>query len=249
MVSSQATTQASPQLRGVIFDLDDTLVPEWQYVRSAYAAVGRHAYGDTPAAQAAFAWLWQRFLAGQHSGALDALSERAASTGNLVSFEVLLEVYRSHLPNLRLSPSAVQTLKRLRRKGLYLGVISDGPLITQQQKAKALGLYQYVDHLRLTDSWGRQDWKPSRRAFEEIEQLSGYSGTQLVYVGDNLSKDFVAPQALGWRTVQFKRPRQVHALLPAAPHGDPQQVVRSWRALNGLLSDWSRPSLITPVQR
>ena len=47
------------------------------------------------------------------------------------------------------------------------------------------------------------------------------------YVADNPEKDFVAPNALGWRTIQYLRPGQIHAHKPPAPGGEPQSRVRS----------------------
>ena len=60
-------------------------------------------------------------------------------------------------------------------------------------------------------------------------------GRPTVKLSDNPAKDFVAPNALGWRTIQFRRSGQVHAGNPVAPGGAPQTIVRDdeqlWRAL------------------
>lgn len=224
------------KLGGVVCDLDDTLLPEWEYVRSGYRAASQAAYnGSGDPAAAAEAWLWSRYLEGNHAGSLDALSDRV---GGQISSSELLTVYREHQPEVHLVPDVTLTLDLFRRHGLRLGVISDGPLESQQRKVEALGLHSLVDHVRLTDIWGRPDWKPSKRAFLEVEQLWQMKGTQLVYIGDNLSKDFVAPNALGWRTVHFKVDRQVHAGLPAPSGGLPQHTVASWKALRTLVRSW-----------
>ncbi len=46
------------------------------------------------------------------------------------------------------------------------------------------------------------------------------------YISDNPAKDFVAPNRLGWRTIQLLYPGQVHAHLPAPEGGRPQFTVR-----------------------
>jgi putative hydrolase of the HAD superfamily len=46
------------------------------------------------------------------------------------------------------------------------------------------------------------------------------------YISDNPSKDFLAPNRLGWRTIQFLYPGQVHAHLPAPEGGRPQFIAR-----------------------
>ena len=57
-----------------------------------------------------------------------------------------------------------------------------------------------------TDTCGRECWKPNPRAFEYVEQVFGRSGGSLTYVADNPSKDFTAPRARGWQTVQIAQP-------------------------------------------
>ena len=43
---------------------------------------------------------------------------------------------------------------------------------------------------------------------------------RFVYVGDNPAKDFVAPRALGWRTVRVRRHGQLHHEVPSGDDVD-----------------------------
>jgi putative hydrolase of the HAD superfamily len=56
-------------------------------------------------------------------------------------------------------------------------------------------------------------------------------------VGDNVTKDFVAPNRLGWRTVHLVLPGQVHANNPVAEGGAPDVIVKSVNELSGVLLD------------
>ncbi|WP_194165342.1 HAD family hydrolase [Deinococcus terrestris] len=221
----------------MVFDLDDTLLPEWKYVRSAYRAVAQSLFGQTSQAREAERWLWDRFVGGQHAGSLNALLEWS---GRDEPVDVLLDIYRSHTPQVRLAPNVLRTLQELRTSGLRIGLISDGPLMTQRRKVEALGLGQLIDEICLTDVWGREYWKPHDRAYRNLESLWHLGGPQLAYVGDNLTKDFVAANALGWRTVCLRSRRQVHAARRAGPGGRPEVRVTSWKALDVLLQNWSR---------
>jgi len=89
-------TNAGPQILGVIFDLDDTLVAERDYVRSGYAAVGEHVRRLTGRGERFEEWLWQRFLGGQSEGALDAMNEAFGLRLNGQVRE-LVTVYREHV--------------------------------------------------------------------------------------------------------------------------------------------------------
>jgi putative hydrolase of the HAD superfamily len=68
----------------------------------------------------------------------------------------------------------------------------------------------------------------------------GGDGVRLVYVGDNPAKDFLAPNQLGWTTVQVKRPttehRRIHATAVAPAGGEAHHQIASLDALETLLN-------------
>ncbi len=59
----------------------------------------------------------------------------------------------------------------------------------------------------------------------------GVPAAACVYVADNPAKDFVAANALGWRTVLVKRPDALYADCPAPEGGRPQAVIDTLGAL------------------
>src|SRR3546814_3160678 len=60
----------------------------------------------------------------------------------------------------------------------------------------------------------------------------GLPPSAFTYVGDNPAKDFTAPSAMGWRTVQITRPGGVHN---AVGPGVPDLVISS---LDELPAEW-----------
>jgi putative hydrolase of the HAD superfamily len=112
-----------------------------------------------------------------------------------------------------------------------LGIISDGPQQMQANKVEALGLIGRVDEIILTDAWGRQYWKPHVRAFEEMASRLRVSPQECLYVADNPSKDFIAPNALSWRTVQVRRAGGVYADRIPPGDGRPGAIIESLDAL------------------
>ena len=200
----------------IVFDLDDTLYPESAFVRSALSTAGRHA---------AKAW----GLAGVDAEALrlfDSGHRRdifqaafmAVGHGELGESQAseLLKVYRDHQPqDLPWYPDAKEIVPLL-ASGHKLELISDGYLPTQANKFRALQAGVWIPNPIFTESLGREHWKPSPKAFEEV--MRRHPGARFVYVADNLGKDFVAPRALGWASVHIHRPEGVHA--QATPHAE-----------------------------
>jgi putative hydrolase of the HAD superfamily len=58
-----------------------------------------------------------------------------------------------------------------------------------------------------------------------------------VYVGDNPAKDFIAPRALGWSTVQINRPTGTYALVEATQDKAADHRISSLVDLTAVLRD------------
>ena len=147
----------------------------------------------------------------------------------------LVLIYRCHRPNITPRTGIPPLLEKL-RSACRLGIISDGFLPAQQFKLDALGLARHFDSVIFTEAMGRECWKPSPAGFEAICKELKIDSVNCTYVGDNPSKDFAAPHALGWRTVQLLLDGQVHCHKPAPPGGQAGIIVNSVDELSVLLS-------------
>ncbi|MFP4052558.1 MAG: HAD family hydrolase [Phycisphaerae bacterium] len=209
----------------VVMDLDDTLTLERDYVRSGYCVVGVTLRQQTGRSDLFEQWLWQRFLSGQAGGAFNALSEEFDLGLSDERILELVKVYREHRPLIEPVKGVTGLLRELRQGGARLGLLSDGFLPAQEYKLEAVGLAHAFDRVLFTESLGRECWKPSPAAFERIAADLETLHERCIYVGDNPAKDFVAPNALGWRTVQVRLEGQIHAEKPVADGGRPGTVV------------------------
>jgi len=219
-------------IRGVAFDLDDTLYLERDFVRSGYGAVARTvAERIQVPRETIFRLMWDRFVTGNRD-AFDTLLSAYSDAKRHFTVEQLIQIYRNHRPALRLPEESRRLLLWLRRKGFLIGIVSDGYLETQRAKITALGLDSLVDLIVLTDEWGRECWKPHWRGYETVAKAFGLPNRALCYVGDNPAKDFRAPRALGWYTIRVRRSGQVHCSVePASVEDSPHVTVNSVKAV------------------
>jgi putative hydrolase of the HAD superfamily len=224
------------QIRAVVFDLDDTLFRERDYVRSGFAAVADVLRRRFATATAYEQWMWRRFAAGRRRQLFDALSRHFRLGLGPRQIARLVSAYRRHRPDIRPCRGVAAVLASLRRRGLRLGMLSDGYLPAQRLKLDALGLGGAFDAVVFTEALGRRAWKPSHRGFERIRRALGAARARCAYVADNPAKDFLAPNQLGWLSVQWRRGGQLHADSPPPPGGRPRRVVRSGPELLRLLS-------------
>lgn len=187
----------------VVFDLDDTLYLEREFVHSGFAAVGKHCraeFGIFDFAQRAC----DSFSAGIRG---TIFNEVLTSYGIPVEADTvakLVAVYREHSPQIRLLNDAEECLRRLHKK-VPLALVTDGPSCMQWNKIRALGIEAIFDAIVVTNDLGPEYGKPHPMAFQVVEEKLGKRGPQLVYVADNPAKDFLAPQQLGWQTIRVRR--------------------------------------------
>jgi len=222
------------EVRAVVFDLDDTLYPEVQYVRSGFWAVAKKLACAKHSEQAVFELLWGTFEQGDRRRVFNAVLGQLQLEDNEGVIAELVEVYRNHRPKLELDGQVEQTLSEL-RADYKLGLITDGFMPGQQLKVEALGLEGFFEKIIYTEQLGRAFWKPATKSFEMMSEVLGCKGAECVYVADNMSKDFVGPNLLGWRTVRVRLAQSVHAEEGATVGEEPEVTIESINELPGLL--------------
>lgn len=206
--------EGKSQIKGVIFDLDDTLYSEKEYIRSGYKVLSDYLGGGYEEK------LWNYFKAGK-----PAIDEVLKELGRETQKETFLQIYRCHKPVIHLYDGVSEFLEDLRRKDIKIGIITDGRPEGQNNKIKVLGLKQLVNDIIITDQLGGiQFRKPCDIAFRIIQTRWKLPASQIIYVGDNSIKDFQAPQQLGMKSIFFMN---IDGLYQNYPINDTLQIIHS----------------------
>lgn len=166
----------------VAFDLDDTLFAEADFVESAYRAIAsRYGAELLPLMKAA-------------------PSPAAAFDATGLPIDRLLDIYRRHMPDIRLALEVRRMLANLSDAGHRLAIVTDGRSVTQRNKIRALGLDRLVAprDIFISEEVGAD--KLSGEAFVMLDE-SCPAELPKIYVADNPAKDFLIPNRLNWRTV------------------------------------------------
>lgn len=188
---SVCITEGQGKVKGIIFDLDDTLYSEKEYVRSGYRAVSDYLGGDYEEQ------LWSFFEQGK-----PAIDELLMQIGRTEEKKMVLSVYREHKPNIHLYDGVEDMLVQLKSAGIKIGIITDGRPEGQWNKIEALGLKKQVEDIIITDELGGiQFRKPCDIAFRIIQRRWKLAYSDIGYVGDNIIKDFQAPKQLGIKSI------------------------------------------------
>ena len=171
----------------IVFDLDDTLYSERDYVISGINFL--EDYLKNVYKKETKGLLLEAYFRG-----VDDFLDLACKNLQIPSKskEALLWIYRLHKPNIRLVESMKNVLLSLTDLRSEIAILTDGRSITQRLKINALGLA----HLPVYISEEYNSEKPDKKRFLAIEKH--FPQRQYVYIADNPQKDFFAPLELNW---------------------------------------------------
>ncbi|WP_299390923.1 HAD family hydrolase [uncultured Gelidibacter sp.] len=172
----------------IVFDLDDTLYNELDFLKSAYRSIALFLEPKD------WKQLYSRMFSLYRSkiNVFEFLISRYE-----VSKESLISMYQNHYPDIQLFNGVIEVLEAIKSNKGRIGVVTDGRVITQSSKLKSLDILKYIDKIIISEEFGSE--KPNVENFKAIEAC--LSGLEYYYIADNLKKDFIGPHFLGWTCI------------------------------------------------
>ncbi len=193
----------------VVFDLDDTLYKEIDFVKSAYKEISRiiELQTGTNIYDELF------FLFKKKADVFDFILKKYPTT---LSLQDLIDVYRYHIPNIQPVKEIIRFINKCNDNVSAFCLITDGKSVTQRNKLKALGLIDlFKDNLYISQEVGYT--KINEYSFLSI--LNKYPNNNFIYFADNAKKDFLIPNKLGWVTYQIQDINNIHDSFIEVPNG------------------------------
>lgn len=218
--------------QAIVFDLDDTLYPEKEFVLSGYKAVAA-AFREQHGIEI-FDDLWSRFEKGERGDLFTPAVRQYLPGVAEEDIRHLVRVYREHEPMIHPFPESEEVIRSLKTRFL-IGLLSDGHLEVQKRKFRALGLASYFDAVVFSDEWGKEYWKPHPKPYQECARRLSVPCRSLTYVADNPEKDFIGARSLGVRTVRLRKPDTLHCELALSSDYEADQETTSLRDLVRIL--------------
>lgn len=197
-------------IKAVIFDLDDTLISEYDYVISGYSHVSnllscKHAKNKEEVFQELI-----KLFKEDPKMVFNRLFEKWELEYTQEDILELIEEYRNHDPSISFQSDVLPCLALLKNEGYKIGMITDGYASTQRRKIKVLESEQYFDHIIVTDELGKEYWKPHPKSFMIMKQKLDVDFEEMVYIGDNPSKDFYIQTYFPIKTVRIVRENNIY---------------------------------------
>ena len=203
------------RVKVIVFDLDDTLYDEITYVKSGFMAVANAYMPENP--DAMFTKMVTILKRDGRGKVFDNTLKHFGFTSKK-DVKKALGIYRSHMPKICLNEDACEILSHYQNTPLY--IVTDGNKLVQERKVKALGLEKFVKKAFITHRYGTIHAKPSPYCFVKIAQLEGVKNEEIVYIADNVNKDFIEIKKLGFQSVRISQGMFKDAQKPAEYHAD-----------------------------
>ncbi len=174
-----------PTSKIFVFDLDDTLYSERDFEKSGIEYV-------------------YNYFEIKHISLDSILNNRknwidqiVNDTNKEITIQMVLDIYRYHLPSIELYKDSKDFLDMLVSYGYEMSLISDGRSITQRNKLKALGIESYFKNIVISEEVNSE--KPSEYNFNLV--MNNKCPENYIYIADNPQKDFITPNKLGWTSI------------------------------------------------
>lgn len=193
----------TPLIKGVIFDLDNTLLDFMKMKEFAVKAAikgmieagllvdEKQSYDEIIAIYGEFGWENQKVFDVFIEKQIGRVEHKFLAAG-IVAYR------RAREANLMVYPNVNKTLMSLAKSGIKLGVVSDAPSREAWMRIYYLNLYHFFDVVITFDDTGER--KPSEKPFKMSLEKLRLNPDETIMVGDWPDRDVVGAKKIGMYT-------------------------------------------------
>jgi len=192
-------------LKAILFDLDNTLIDFIRMKRKASNAAAKAMVRtglkmDVKLAEKKLFDTYIKDIEGEHAfqdflKAHNAYDDRRLAAA-LNAYLTVKYTYLWPYPGVK------RTLKKLKQKGLKIGIVTDAPRIKAFQRLDAMGIADYFDVVVGFED--TNEHKPSKEPFQEALRQLKLKPEEVIYVGDWPERDILGAKSVGMKTCLVK---------------------------------------------
>jgi putative hydrolase of the HAD superfamily len=189
-------------MKVIIFDLDYTLYDPKQYFFGAFREICKKFSKNKILRERMFDFLVKRWR--EKTSMYPSLFDDFLNKFNLdVETREIVKIFNEYDGPLKPFPETIEVLERLKRKGVRLGVLTDGNPLRQERKIKLLGIKKFFDEIIFVKNTKYS--KKNKNLFLNISKKFSSLPKECSYVGDNPLLDFSGASKAGMKTVRIKK--------------------------------------------
>ncbi|MGN0347750.1 MAG: HAD family hydrolase [Lachnospiraceae bacterium] len=205
------------QIKGVIFDLDDTLY-DCNYTNNAASIDAVCTYAAQHLLHLPIHVVRNAFDQARESIKEGMLGDTASQHNRMLYFQRTLELlglpplscalemyncfWNDFLSRIIVFDGAFDVLNYLQAKGIRIGICTDMTVHIQHRKMRTLGIASYIDMLMTSEEVGAE--KPNPVIYRGACEKMGLLPEECIFVGDSLKKDVLGPISNGMQGIWFR---------------------------------------------
>lgn len=200
-------------IRGIIFDLDDTLydyqslhieaintvkemiIPGWHISEEEFKKL----YSDANLA------IKEKFehVAISHHKLLyfKHMAENVEKAGFYDPYDMYNTYWNYIYDNMKPSPGAIELLKLCKKYSIKIAICTDQLAHIQYNKLKHLGIDPYIDYMITSEEIGIE--KPSKLMFCAVLDKLRLSKNEVLMIGDDYEKDYLGAKKIGIKSLLY----------------------------------------------
>lgn len=222
--------------KAVLFDLDDTLYSEIDYIYSGFNVVSKYMEPILNTDSNVIKNELIDLFAEDKNRVFDEYLIKKNLYNN-VMLQKCIELYQNHIPEISLDEETKQVLLWLKNEDYKLGMITDGRPVGQNNKIISLNIMEFFDSIIITDELGGIKYrKPDEYSYIKIMENLGVNVEECIYIGDNIYKDFIATNKLGMKSVQIINKKGLYRSCNYSSLNSPTHIINSIIDLIGIIS-------------
>ena len=188
-------------IEGIIFDLDNVLYDETDYIFTAYREIA--------------SYLSKNYRVNENdvfTKLVDSFKKKTSMYPRLFNdilhdlrldnlLPEILDIYSSVQPKIKLYEGIEEILLKLNRK-YKLGLLTNGNVKTQKNKVMLLNIENLFDEILYARELGDNNEKPNTMAYRVLLDRLGIPSKNAICIGDNPYTDFIGAKRFGILTVR-----------------------------------------------
>lgn len=179
----------------IIFDLDDTLYPEWSFIQQGFISVSKkllkdYDLGEKYTSEDIYKILENIFFHHTRVKIFDHLHKfiPEIKIDEQYIISELVPTYRYSKKTLKCYPDVKPALNALKGK-IKIGMVTNGNAKVQNYKIDLLAIRRYFDHIEISGYYSEEKAKPSPFMLMKILDSIQVKPHNVIYVGDNPETD------------------------------------------------------------
>jgi putative hydrolase of the HAD superfamily len=195
----------------IILDLDDTLYSEYDFVLSGFKFISKLVSASVISLNEKQVYSFLSLCFKQSSNLIfDRLIDHF-SLHRFFKVSELISFYKYHEPTISIFDDVIPFLSRMKLTNIPVVLLTDGDVVQQKNKVKALKIDSFFLDVFYSDSYGVDKRKPNTFMYLMILEKLKLDPSQVLNIGDNPKKDFYVNKSLGIKTIQINRKNAIYS--------------------------------------